>query len=431
MSVNRSAGKRVLMLLENSIYPADPRVFAEATALTEAGYQVTVIAPAVSGQPLYEVLNAVRVCRFPLRPSGNGLLGYLWEYGYSMAATFVISLVVFARYGFDVVHANNPPDTFVLIAAFYKLFGVRFIFDHHDLSPEMYYARFGGRGSRFIYHVLVFLERLSCRLADHVIATNESYKTIEMQRGGVPERRITIVRNGPNLDRVRLVDPDPGLRQRARTIIGYMGAMGVQDGVDYLLRALWHLIHDLRRTDFFCVLIGPEDPAVGLKALIIELGLEEHVWRTGYIPHADLLSYLSTADICVDPDPSNPFNDRCTMTKMMVYMALGKPTVAFDLPEHRFTAQRAALYVRPNDELEFARGLVELMDDAERRQAMGSFGRQRVESALAWSYSVPALLEVYGRVTAAPASTDASLTTTLQTHGGERPEIATGRLRAR
>jgi glycosyltransferase involved in cell wall biosynthesis len=426
MTVNPSAGKRVLMLLENSLYPHDSRVLAEATTLTGAGYQVTVIAPAISGQPFYEVLNGVRAYRFPFRPSGHGFLGYLWEYGYSMAATFVISLIVFARHGFDVVHANNPPDVFVFIAAFYKLFGVRFVFDHHDLSPEMYYARFGAGGRRLIYHVLILLEKLSCRLADHVIATNESYKAIEMQRGRVPEERITIVRNGPNLDHIRPIEPDAGLRERGQTIIGYMGAMGVQDGVDYLLRAIWHLIHDLRRTDFFCVLIGPEDPAVGLEALTIELGLEKYVWRTGYIPHADLLRYLSTADICVDPDPSNPFNDRCTMTKMMVYMALGKPIVAFDLPEHRFTAQQAASYVKPNDELEFARALAELMDDAGRRQAMGSFARQRAESALAWSYSVPALLEVYRTVTAAPALTDASLTTRLQSHGSEQPEIASG-----
>ena len=181
----------------------------------------------------------------------------------------------------------------------------------------------------------------------------------------------------------------------------------------------------MRRKDFFCVLIGPEDPAVDLPALITELGLEEYVWRTGYIPHADLLRYLSTADICVDPDPSNPFNDRCTMTKMMVYMALAKPIVAFDLPEHRFTAQQAAVYVKPNDELEFARALAALMDDAERRQAMGSFGRQRVESALAWSYSVPALLEAYRTVTAARASTPANAAS-LPSHGREQTEIAAG-----
>jgi glycosyltransferase involved in cell wall biosynthesis len=398
--VNRSASKRVLMLLENSTYPHDPRVFAEATALTAAGYEVAVICPANHGQPLYEVLDGVRAYRFPFRQSGNGLAGYIWEYGYSMLATFLISLIVFARHGFDVVHACNPPDTFVFIAAIYKLFGVRFVFDHHDLSPEMYDARFGLRRKRLVYRLLVFLEQLSCRLADHVIATNESFKMMDMQRGGVPKERITVVRNGPDLERFRTVPPDPHLRNRARTIIGYVGVMGIQDGVDYLLRALHHLIHDVGRKDFYCVLIGPEDPAAGLHALITELGLEKYVWRTGYIPQADLLRYLSTADICVDPDPSNPFNDRCTMTKMMVYMALAKPIVAFDLPEHRFTAQEAAVYVEPNHELGFARALADLMDDADRRRTMGLFGRQRVESALAWSYSVPALLAAYGTVTA-------------------------------
>jgi glycosyltransferase involved in cell wall biosynthesis len=425
MSVNPSAGKRVLMLLENSLYPHDSRVLAVATTLTEAGYEVTVISPAYPGQRFYEVLNGVRAYRFPFRTSGRGLFGYLWEYGYSMVATFVVSLIVFARHGFDVIHANNPPDLFVFIGAFYKLFGVRFVFDHHDLSPEMYVARFGRRAKPLIFKALVFFEKFSCRFADHVIATNESYKTIEMQRGGVPEDRITIVRNGPDLDHTRPVEPDPDLRQKGRTIIAYMGAMATQDGVDYLLRAISHLVHDLRRTDFFCVLIGPEDPAVGLDALTTELGLQEYVWRTGYIPYADLLRYLSTADICVDPDPSNPFNDRCTMTKMMVYMALGKPIVAFDLPEHRFTAQQAALYVKPNDELEFARALVELMDDAERRNAMGSFGRQRAASALAWSYSVPALLHVYRTVTTAPALANRALTKSLQSHASEQPKIAT------
>jgi glycosyltransferase involved in cell wall biosynthesis len=390
-------GKRVLMLLENGTYPQDPRVFLEASALTQAGYQVTVIAPAIPGQPHHEVLAGIGVYRYPPPPAVNGVLGYLWEYGYSMTAAFVISLLVFVRHGFDIVHAHNPPDTFVFIAAFYKLFGARFVFDHHDLSPEMYRARFSG-GSRLIFRALVGLEQLSCRLADRVIATNESYKAVEMRRGCVPEGRITVVRNGPHLNRLRPVDPDPDLRQKGKTVIAYVGVIGFQDGVDYLLRALKHLIHDLRRTDFFCVLIGTGDALASLRLLAAELGLEEYVRLTGFISDAALLRYLSAADICVDPVPSNSFNDRSTMQKVMEYMALSKPIVAFDLPEHRFTAQQAALYVKPNDELEFARGLAQLMDDPERRQAMGSFGRQRVESALAWPYSVRALLEAYRAV---------------------------------
>jgi glycosyltransferase involved in cell wall biosynthesis len=292
----------------------------------------------------------------------------------------------------------------------------------------MYCARFGASDRKRIYHALVCLEKLSCRLADHVIATNESHRAVEQQRGRVPDQRITIVRNGPNLDRLRLVDPDPGLRQKGKTIIGYVGVMGSQDGVDYLLRAIKHLAYDLGRTDFFCVLIGQGHAWPSLRALAADLGVDEHVWFTGLVSDADLVRYLCAADICVDPDPSNPYNDRCTMTKIAEYMALGKPIVAFDLPEHRFTAQQAALYVKPNDELEFARALVQLMDDPERRQAMGSFARRRVESVLAWPYSVPSLLEAYRAIIPARPFPHANLTTSLQAHGSERAGISAERL---
>lgn len=389
-------GCRTLMLLENNPYPQDPRVRREATALVAAGYQVTVICPKGKDQPSRGMVDGVRVYRFPAPPEASSALGYLWEYGYSMVAAFFLSLLVFSRDGFDIVHAHNPPDTFVFIAAFYKLFGKRFVYDHHDLSPEMYYARFGGNGNRLVYRTLVALERLSCWLADHVIATNESYKAMEMQRGQVPEGRITIVRNGPELEGLDTVEPALELRQRDQTIIGYVGAMGFQDGLDYLLRALRHLVYDLGRRDFFCVLIGQGDAKDSMQQLATQLGLDGYVWFTGWVSDTDLLRYLSAADICVDPDPSNPFNDRCTMIKMTEYMALAKPIVAFDLPEHRYTAQEAALYVKPNDELEFARALAELMDDPERRQAMASFGRRRAETSLAWHHSVPNLLKVYG-----------------------------------
>jgi glycosyltransferase involved in cell wall biosynthesis len=316
-----------------------------------------------------------------------------------MLTTFALSLVIYLREGFDVIHAANPPDTFVLIAAFYKLLGVRFVYDHHDLSPEMYQARLNGRGSRFVYHALILFEKLSCRLADHVIATNQSYRTVEMQRGYVPEERITIVRNGPDLNRFQPTEPDTELRRKGKTIIGYAGIMGFQDGVDYLLRALQHLVYGLGRTDFFCVIIGGlGDARASLKVLATELGLDKYIWFTGWVSNDGYIRYLSTADICVDPDPSNPFNDRSTMIKILEYMALEKPIVAFNLPEHRYTAQEAALYVRPNDEIELARALAELMDDPPRRRAMGLFGRRRVETELAWCYSVQPLLDAYRAV---------------------------------
>jgi len=390
---------RVLMLVENNWYPQDFRVRREARALAEAGYQVTVISPKRSGQRWRETVDGVHVYRYPAPPQTSGLIGYVFEYGYSTVAFFILSLLVYVREGFDVVHAANPPDTLVLVAAIYKLLGKRFVYDHHDLVPELYCAIFPDRATRLMRRVLLMLEKLSLRCADHVIATNQSYKAMEMERGGVPEERITIVRNGPVLSGRQMPEPDPGLRQKGRTIIGYVGVMGFQDGVDYLLRALDHLVHDLGRTDVLCVLIGGLGNAQpSLKRLTTQRGLDDYVWFTGWVSDPDLLRYLASADLCVVPDPSNAFNDRSTMSKMMEYMALAKPIVAFDLPENRFTAQEAAVYVRANDELEFARALAQLMDDPARREAMGMFGHRRVNTELAWHYSAQNLLGAYQRL---------------------------------
>lgn len=403
-----SAGKRVLMLLENNPYPHDGRVRREATALVQAGYQVSVISPRRHDQGWRDIIDGVHVYRYPAPPSKGGIVGYLLEYGYSLIGAFVLSLVVWAQRGFDVIHAHNPPDIFVLIALPYKLLGKRFVFDHHDLSPEMYNALFKDGGNPLLFRMLVWFEQLSCKVADHVIATNESYKRMEMERSGVPAERISVVRNGPDLKRVRLVEPDSQLRSKGKTIIGYVGIMGFQDGLDYLLRALHLLVYDLGRTDFYCILIGTGDAWETLKKMTADLKLNEHVWLTGNISDTDLMRYLSSTDICVDPDPSNPFTDRCSMIKMTEYMALSKPIVAFDLPEHRVTAQDACLYAKANDELDFARKLAELMDDPARQVAMGKLGRQRVETALAWHYSIPHLLNAYRQVLAAPVADGAS-----------------------
>lgn len=393
-----STGNRILMLLENNPYPQDVRVRKEAMSLVDAGYRVTVISPKKPDQSWFEVVNQVHAYRYPAPPDADSLLGYLWEYGYSLVATFLISLVVFFRQGFDVIHAHNPPDLFVIIAAFYKLFGKRFVFDHHDLSPELYfYGRFGNKNP-VVYNLLIMFEKLTCRLADMVIATNESYRAIEMERGKVPADRIVIVRNGPDLNKVRPVEPDHDLRQKAGTIIGYVGVLGFQDGLDYLLRALHHLAFDLKRRDFYCVIIGDGAALTSLKTLAAELNIEEYIWFTGLMPIDKVVKYLSSVDICVDPDPSSPYNDRCTMVKMTEYMALGKPIVAFDLPEHRFSAQDSALYVRPNQELEFAQAIAQLMDNPKRQQTMGAYGRKRVEAGLAWSHSEKQLLKAYQKL---------------------------------
>lgn len=387
---------RILMLLENNPYPQDLRVSGEASTLASAGYTVSVLCPANPGQARFEVLDGVNIYRYPMPPAADGVLGYFWEFGYSLVVMYVLSLWVLLRRGFDVIHAHNPPDVLVLIALLYKPFGKKFVFDHHDLSPEMYRARFTDGGSDSLHKALLFFEKLTYRTANHVIATNESYKQLAIERGGVAETNITVVRNGPNLKRLRILPPDPELRQKAPHIFGYVGIMGVQDGIDYLLRALHQLAYTLNRTDFYCVLIGYGDAMDSLKALTAELKLEPYVWFTGRISDGDRLStLLSTCDICVDPDPFSPYADRSTMIKMMEYMALGKPIVAFDLTEHRFTAQNAALYVQNNDELAFAQALVRLMDDPTLCEQMGAAGRTRIEEALAWPFSAANLLRAY------------------------------------
>jgi glycosyltransferase involved in cell wall biosynthesis len=311
---------------------------------------------------------------------------------------------VWVREGFDVVHAHNPPDTLFLIAGFYKLFGKKFVFDHHDVSPELYEARYGIGARPSVRRLLGLFERITFRTADHVIATNESHRSIAVGRGGVALSDTTIVRNGPETEKMRPTAPDPSLRNRARTVLGYVGIMGPQDGVDYLLRAIRHLVNDLDRKDVFCVIIGRGDAVLALEDLAESLGIADKVWFAGWLSPEDLPRYLSATDICVDPDPSNPYNDKCTMIKMMEYMIMGKPIVAFDLPEHRVSAGDAAVYARANDELDFARKIEELMDDPDRRRQMGEIGRERVFRDLSWEHQAKKLLAAYEAVTGVGAT---------------------------
>ena len=395
-----SAGKRVLMLIENTTYPLDLRVRHEATALTRAGYQVSVICQRGQNEPSRENINDVFVYRYPRPLQGRRFLGYAIEYIYSFIATFFLSLVVWSQRGFDIIHTANPPDTAVFLALFYRLFGIKFVFDHHDLAPDMYMVRSGKPGNRTVYRFLRWMEKISFRFAHHIISTNQSYKRIAIERGQVPESRVSVVRNGPALDRLKLVPPDAELKAKGVVIIGYIGVMGPQDGLDYLLRALHHLSTTLGRRDFYAILIGKGSALPDLRRLASDLGLDPYMRFTGFISEQDMIRYMSTIDIGVDPDPANGFNDWCTMIKMMEYMALSKPIVAFDLPEHRVTAGEAALYARPNDELDFARQIQILMDTPELRRKMGEIGRNRVETKLAWPYQVKHLLAAYEKITA-------------------------------
>jgi glycosyltransferase involved in cell wall biosynthesis len=399
------------MLVENC-FPADTRVRNEAFTLANNGYQVSVVALRSEGQPAHEVIRGVSVYRIPRltvfeklpesKPTGlrkywnklRVLTGYVAEYLYFSSACLAMSIYVAFREGFDVIHAHNPPDTLFVVGAFHKLFGKKYIFDHHDLSPELYRSRYKTQGGA-IPTALQLCETASAKLANVVIATNESYRAIDIERNGVKPENVFIVRNGPDLSRVRLLDPDPALKASGKTILGYVGAMNPQDGVDYLLRALVHLRHTLKRTDFYCVLIGDGDSRAELMRDAVELGMSDYVRFTGFIPDDDLVRYLSTTDICLDPNPSSPLNDVSTWIKVMEYMALGKPLISFDLKETRFSAGPAALYVPPNDEAKFAEAIVELMDDPAKRKQMGECGRARVESDFGWHVTSRNLLRAY------------------------------------
>lgn len=399
------------MLVEN-YFPSDPRVRNEAYTLTAAGYKVSVIALRRDGQRSAEIVNGVRVYRVPeltvfkkgkafngswsakLLYRMKSAIGYLFEHFYFTSACLIAALYVLASEGFDVLHVHNPPDTLFVVGVLSRLLGKKFVFDHHDLSPELYLSRFGVQED-LIHSALLKIERLCLRSANLVIATNDSYKNIAVKRGAKKPEEVFVVRNGPDLNRLRLTPPDEALKKLDKTILGYVGALNPQDGLDYLLRAIRHLVYEFERTDFYCVVIGSGDSLEDLKALAAELQVDGHVWFTGFIPDEDLIRYLSTADICVDPDPSSPLNDVSTWIKIMEYMALGKPIVSFDLAETRHTAQGAALYVTPNDERDFAKAILRLIDNPEERQRMGSLGRSRVENELAWEHVSKNLLGAY------------------------------------
>jgi glycosyltransferase involved in cell wall biosynthesis len=407
----KARAARILMLVENH-FPQDTRVKNEATLLTEAGYQVSVIALRKKGQLMTEVVHGVRVYRLPhlelfkKTSRGNlsraGLLflklksslGYLFEYCYFTAACLVASMYVFVRHGFDVIHAHNPPDTLFVVAVPFKLLGKKFVFDHHDLCPELYRSRYR-TGEGFYTRLLRMFEWCSLKLADITIATNESYKEVQMKRAKRDPQTIFVVRNGPDKLRMSPVQPCSRLKAMNKCILCYVGSLNPQDGVDYLLRSLRYLFHDLKRSDFHCVIMGTGDSLQDLRDLAGNLQLDGCVELTGFVPDEELQANLAAADICVDPDPSSPLNDVSTWIKIMEYMAYAKPIVSFDLKETRFSAEEAAIYVKPNEEAEFAKTIAELMEQPDLRKKMGSYGHRRVEQELQWTKVGRNLLTAY------------------------------------
>ena len=386
--------RRVLIIVENLPVPFDRRVWQEAGTLREAGYEVSIICPVGKGhETRHEVINGINIYRHPLPVEASGAMGYALEYSLALFWEFVLALRVLRTHGFDVIHACNPPDTIFLIGRFFKLFGKKFIFDHHDINPELYEAKFGRRD--LFYRLLCRLERWTFQAADVSIATNESYRRIAIERGGMDPERVFVVRSGPDLRRLKIVPPVESLKKGRKYLVGYVGVMGKQEGIDYLLRAARLIVNDMKRTDVHFGLVGGGTELEDMRAYALALGVGDYVTFTGRVPDQQMLEMLNTADVCVNPDVANEMNDKSTMNKIMEYMALGKPVVQFDLTEGRFSALEASLYAEKNNELDLARKIVQLLDDPEARAKMGAFGRNRVENELEWKYEVPRLLRAY------------------------------------
>lgn len=397
---------RVLIVVQNLPVPLDRRVWLECQALRDAGYLVSVICPQGPGDPSFEVVEGVALYKYPCPPQAEGALGYVVEFTYAWLWTALLSVRVRRQRGFDILQACNPPDTYWALARLWKWRGVRFVFDHHDLNPELFLSRFGsptGLLRKMELTGLRTLERCTFRTADHVIATNESYKEIAVRRGGLTQEDVTVVRSGPDTGRMRPVYPTQDLRKGAEHLLVYLGIMGPQDGVENALFMMDELIHRRGRRDVRAVLLGFGDRLEHLRRMSTDMGLDHWVEFTGRADADTIAAYLSAADVGLGPDPKTPLNDVSTMNKTMEYMAYALPSVAFDLVETRVTAGDCVLLVPDGDILAFADAVERLLDEPDLRAEMGVRARRRVAEKLDWVPQRLAYLRAIGSVQAGAA----------------------------
>ncbi|MEQ8857274.1 MAG: glycosyltransferase family 4 protein [Pseudomonadales bacterium] len=393
-SAGKDETRSVLIIVENLPCPFDRRVWQEATTLQRLGYEVTIICPTGKDfERRYEFLDGVHIHRYGLPLEADGAVGYALEYGWAAVMQFILAVRVFLKRRFHVIHACNPPDTIFLVALPFRLFGVKLLFDHHDINPELYLAKFGRKD--FFYRLLLWLERTTFAHARVSIATNESYRRIAIERGRMPEDRVFVVRSGPKLDRLKIIPPVPERKRGRPYLVGYVGVMGRQEGIDLLLESIRYLVHDRGRTDIQFTLVGSGTELEWLQQLAVRYEVDAFVEFTGRVSDEVLLEVLNSADICVNPDRVNDMNDKSTMNKIMEYMALEKPIVQFELAEGRFSAGESSLYARCNDPIDFAHQIERLLAEPAMRERMGRIGRQRVLESLSWEHQVPALKAAY------------------------------------
>jgi glycosyltransferase involved in cell wall biosynthesis len=396
---SRGVARRALILVEDLPVPFDRRVWSEATTLQRAGWRVTVVCPmGEDARRWHERRDGIEIFRYPLPTTAAGLLNHVAEYAIAMPASLILSLLAWRGRRFDIVHACNPPDFFFPIGRLFRALGSAFVFDQHDLAPDVYVAQ-GGRKGSAIHRFLLWSERQTYRSADGVIATNETYRRFAIERGGVDPERVSVVRSAPDPLRIFPVDPDLALKGGRQFLVSYLGTMGPQDGVDLFVEAARHVLERMPGEVRF-VAMGGGNQLEALRASVEQRGLADDVEFTGRIPDEMVRRMLATTDVAISPDPANDFNEYCTMNKTLEYMAMGVPAVAFDLEETRVSAADAALYAPPNDTAALAELVVELLHDPARRTAMAEAGRQRMAGPLAWRVSAENLVAAYDRAAA-------------------------------
>ena len=387
--------KHILIIVENLPVPFDRRVWQEANTLLDNGAKVSIICPKMKDYlASFEVINGIEIYRHYLPFEARGAVGYLFEYSVALFWEFFLSWKIYFKNRFHVIHGCNPPDLIFLVALCFKIFGVQYVFDHHDINPELYIAKFNRKG--FFYKIMVLFERLTFATADFSIATNESYKDIAIRRGKMAEDNIQVIRSGPKLDRLRLVPPDNKFCKGRKYLVGYVGVIGEQEGIDLLLESVMLIIS--KRDDIQFAIVGGGSNLEKMKQLSEKSGLGKFVDFYGRVPDDLLVAILNTADICVNPDKPTEMNNLSTMNKIMEYMALKKPVVQYDLKEGRFSAQEASLYARCGDANDFADKIILLIDDPELRARMGSFAYDRVINELSWDFEKVKLIKFYNRI---------------------------------
>ena len=385
--------RKVLIVVENLPVPFDTRVWQEATTLAANGYTVSVICPKGKGYTQEEeFLHGVHIFRHDLPIEGNGAIGYAKEYGMALKAELRLAKKIYKTIGFDVIHGCNPPDDIYMVAKHFKKYGVKYVFDHHDICPELFEAKFG-KTTGLLYKSQIWLERQTYKHCTFAFVTNESYKKIAIDRGKMDPKKVIVLRSGPKLERMKIQNPKPEFKRGYKYMVGYLGVIGQQEGVEYILECAKYI--KARENNVFWGIVGGGPHLETLKQKAKEMGLEDCVEFTGRVPDQQMLDYLNTADVCVNSDTYNSMNDKSTMNKILEYMALAKPIVQFELTEGHYSAQEASLYAEQNNVVDMAEKIIYLLKNPDIRKKMGEFGRRRVVNELSWEHTSKALLKGY------------------------------------